>query len=321
MRVGVQQTGAGRAGEEEAGEQLAGPVALFLGAAGDDLRQRDAVDPLGDQDLLALVDHGRHQHVRVAGELLGVRLLGLRLQAVVQLLRDPVLQFRDQRLDVHAGDQRPQEPGEAAQLAEVGEQGLAGPRILHLDRDLTAVVPHRPVHLSDRGRRRRLVLELHEQLTPVLAEPFREHRVHGARGHGRGGFLEFGQGRPVGAGDLLGQRRLEDGQGLAELHRAALELPEHLEQLIGRALLQLAADDLRGLADDPFAQPPGRPAGEAERERGEPGGPGDRLPGKIRHAPSKSTGRAAAAGRLTRVDDPCSAIVSCAASSFEADCA
>ncbi len=298
MGVGVQQAGAGRAGEEEAGQKLAGPVALLLGAVRDDLGQRDAVDPLGHQHLLALVHHRRDDHVRVVRELLRVGALRLGLQPVVQLLRDAVPQLRDQRLDVHARDERTQQPGEPAQLAEVGEQGLTRARVLHLDRHLTAVVPHRPVHLADRGSGGRLVLELLEEVAPVRPEPLLEHAVHGAGGHRRGGLLELGQGRAVGAGDLLRQRRLEDGQCLPELHRAALELAEHLEELLRRALLQLAADDLRGLAHDPLAQPPGRPAGEAERERGELGGTGDRLPGKIRHAPSRSQ---SAVPRLLRV--------------------
>src|SRR5690606_2421215 len=71
-------------------------------------------------------------------------------------------------------------------------------------------------------------------------------------------------------------------------HRAALQLPEDLEQLVGGALLEFPADEVRGLAHDPLAEPPGRPSGDAERERGQLGGPGDRRPGKIRHAPSKS---------------------------------
>ena len=82
------------------------------------------------------------------------------LQLVVQLLGHPVAQLRDQRLDVHAGDQRAQQPGEAAQLGEVGQQRLAGARVLHLHRDVAPVVPHGPVHLPDRGGGGRLVLEL-----------------------------------------------------------------------------------------------------------------------------------------------------------------
>ena len=92
---------------------------LLVRAVRDDLGQRHPLQPLRHQDLLALVHHGRHYDVRVVGELLGVRLLGLGLQAVVELLGDPVAQLGDERLDVHARDQRPQQPGEPAQLRQV----------------------------------------------------------------------------------------------------------------------------------------------------------------------------------------------------------
>src|SRR5690606_28410800 len=121
----------------------------------------------------------------------------------------------------------------------------------------------------------------------VFAQPLLEYGVDGAGRHRRGRLLELGQRRAIGARDLLRKSRLEDRQGLAELHRAALELAEHLEELLGGALLKLAADKFRGLAHDPLAESPRRPPGEAERERGQLGGPGDRLARKIRHAPSK----------------------------------
>jgi hypothetical protein len=150
-------------------------------------------------------------------------------------------------------------------LVQVGEQCLARPRVLHLDGDLPAVVPHRAVHLSDGGRCGRFVLEFHEQVVPVLAQPFLEHGVHRAGRHRWRGLLELCECSAIRPCDLLGQRRLEDGQRLPELHRAALELAEHLEQLLRRALLQLAAHDLRRLPADPFADAPCGPSGEAER--------------------------------------------------------
>ena len=56
---------------------------------------------------------------------------------------------------------------------------------------------------------------------------------------------------------------------MSDLPRKAVtrtaKLAEDLEELLRRALLQLAADDLRGLPADPLAQPPGRSPGEAER--------------------------------------------------------
>jgi hypothetical protein len=92
------------------------------------------------------------------------------------------------------------------------------------------------------------------------AELLGEHRVHGAHRHRRRRLLQLDQGLAVRAGDLLGHGGLEDGQLLAELHRPALELAEHGEQLFGGLLLQLGVDLL------------GRPAGQllADAEGGAP---------------------------------------------------
>lgn len=306
MRVRVQQSRTGGAREEEARQQLARAVALFLGALRDHVGHRDAVDPLRDQHLVALVHHVGHDHVGIVRELRRVLPLRRSLQLVVQLLRHPVPQLVDQGLDVHARDQRPQQPGEPAQLRQVREQRLPGPRVLHLDRHIPPVVPHRPVHLADRGGGRRLLLELQEQLTPLLTEPLRQHLVHRAGRHRRGSLLELGERRPIGARHLLGQRGLEDGQSLPELHGPALELAEHLEELVRRALLELPAHHLRGLAADPLAQTPGGTAGEAQWQRGQLGSSGDGLTGKIRHTPLQiPDSRAAYGGYRT--------IVSCGA--------
>jgi hypothetical protein len=86
---------------------------------------------------------------------------------------------------------------------------------------------------------------------PVVPEVGGEHPVHRGGRQRRRGLLQPGQRRPVGAGQLGRQRRLEDRQRLAELHRPALELAEHPEDLVGGALLDLLRDDLRRLAPDP----------------------------------------------------------------------
>ena len=102
VRVGVQQPGPGRAGEQEPGEQQPGAVALLLGAVGDDPGQRHAVDPLGDQHLLGALDDPGDHEVRVAVVRRRERRLALGLQLVVELLGDPRLELGDQRLDVEA---------------------------------------------------------------------------------------------------------------------------------------------------------------------------------------------------------------------------
>ena len=96
-------------------------------------------------------------------------------------------------------------------------------------------LPDRPVHLPDRGRGRREVVERPEPLPPARPEVLGQHAVHRAGRHRRRGVLQLGQRRAVGPGQLLGQRGLEDRQGLAELHRPALELAQDLEHLLGRA--------------------------------------------------------------------------------------
>ncbi len=305
VRVRVQQSGASGPGEKEPGQQLPGPVPLFGSPVGDHIGQRHTVDPLGDQHLVGLVDHPGDHHIGIVRELLGVPALRLRLLLVVQLLGHPVAQLLDQRLDVHAGDQRAEQPGEPAELCEIREQRLTGARILHLHGHLPAVVPHRPVHLPDRGGCRGLVLEFQEQLPPLLAEPLRQYRVDRGARQGRGGLLQFGQGRPVGTCDLFRQGGLEDRQGLPQFHGPALQLAQHLEELIGGALLHFAGDQLRGLPADALAKAPRGTAGEPQRQRGQLGGSGDRLPGKIRHMPLQIPDCRAACGGYP-------AIVSCA---------
>src|SRR6202035_3879711 len=76
-------------------------------------------------------------------------------------------------------------------------------------------------------------------------------------------------------GELGRQRRLEDRQRLAELHRPALELAKHPEDLVGGASLDLLGDDLRRLAADPPGQPERGPAGEAKRQAGQLRSPRD----------------------------------------------
>ena len=167
------------------------------------------------------------------------------------------------------------DPGE---LREVADQGLPGAGILDLDGDRPAVTPDRLVHLPDgRGGGGRVV-EGVERRPPVIPEVGGEHPVHRGGRQRRRGLLQLGQRRPVGAGQLGRQRRLEDRQRLAELHRPALELAEHPEDLVRGALLDLLSDDLRRLAPDPPGYPERGPAGEAERQPGKLRAPLDAAP-------------------------------------------
>jgi hypothetical protein len=121
VRVRVQQSGPRGAGEQEPDEQDARPVAFFLAAVADDLRKRRAVHPLGHQDLVRAHDDVGYVDVRVVGVGVGEHLLGHRLELVVELLGDPVLQLLEQRLDVQPGHQQAEQPAGPAQLGEVAD--------------------------------------------------------------------------------------------------------------------------------------------------------------------------------------------------------
>ena len=73
---------------------------------------------------------------------------------------------------------------------------------------------------------------------------------------------------PVRRRNLLGQHRLEQAQGLAELHRPALELAENSEKLLSRALLQLLTDLFGRSTTQSLTESERRAAGEAERQGG-----------------------------------------------------
>ena len=267
MRVGVQHAGADRPGEEEPHQQLAVVVALLLGALGDDRRQRRrALHPLGDEHGRADRDHLGDDDVGVVGE--GVVEGGLRLglEVVVELVLGAGLQLRDERLDLHAGHQRAHGAGQPGQLAQVGAERLARAGVLHLHRDLAAVVPAALVHLADGRGRRGPAVQPHQLLAPVRPEVPLDGLAHGLGRHRRGGVLQPGELVAVGPGHLVGQRGLEHRQRLAELHRAALELAEGAEQLLGGALLDVAHHRLGRLAAEALAEPERVAAGVPQRQ-------------------------------------------------------
>ena len=118
---------------------------------------------------------------------------------------------------------------------------------------------------------------------PLLAQARGDHLRDGAGRHRRGGVLQLRQRGPVRCGQLLRQRRLEHRQRLAELHRAALELTEHAEQLLRRTRLQLARDELRRPTADPLAEADGRATRHPQWEARELGAARDRPPGDVTH--------------------------------------
>ena len=204
-------------------------VALFLGAVGDDVRQRNAVDPLLDDDLGGAGHHVRHHEFRVALVSLGEGPLIVGLEPVVELHLGARDQLIDDPLDVRAGGELPEYADHPLHRLEVRPQRLVGAGVLDFYRNLAAVGPDRLVDLADAGRGDRRVVKRLEPLSPLGAQLRVEHPVHLGRRQRRGLALQLGQRLAVGLAVLLGDRSLHDRESLADLHRAALELAEHGE--------------------------------------------------------------------------------------------
>ena len=83
---------------------------------------------------------------------------------------------------------------------------------------------------------------------------------------------------------------LEHRQRLAELHRAALELAEGAEELLGGALLHLRQHRIGGFSAEPLAEPERRTAGIAHRQRGQPCRARDGLARQVGHGSSVPSG-------------------------------
>lgn len=199
---------------------------------------------------------------------------------MVELLDQPGAQLGEQLPGVETGCGGGHDRRELLQHPQVGDERLAGARVLHLHGDRRAVGPGGAVHLPDAGRRDRPVVEVLEHLPPARAEGSDELLVHHRRRHGRRRLLQPDERVAVRADQLLGERGLHRRHRLADLHRAALELAEGGEQLLGGALLHLRGDHLRGAAADPPPEADGGAAGVRGRQRGQPGHPGEAAPGR-----------------------------------------
>ena len=301
VRVGVQHAGAGGSGEQEAHQQLAVVVAFLAGAVGDHRRQRrGAVHPLGDEHGGARGHDTGHHDARVVGEGVGERLLGLGLQLVVELVGGALLQLAHERQDVDAGEDGGDAAGHQGELPEVAEQGVARPGVLHLDRDLATVVPPTAVDLADRGRRGRTAVEADQPVPPVGTEVGLDLVAHRLGRHRRRGVLQGGQVRAVRRGHVVGEGRLEDRERLAELHRAALELAQGAEQLLGGALLHLDHHGLGRLPAQALAEPQRAATGVPQRQGGEARGARHGLAGQVGHGASVPGERRTGVGRLVK---------------------
>ena len=106
------------------------------------------------------------------------RALVLGLELVVELLVDPRADLLADRLRIHAGGDPLGQPQDQAQVLHVGPDRGGDPRVLDLDRDLAAVEQRRPVHLADRRRGDRLLVEVLEHVLEPLAELLLDHLAH-----------------------------------------------------------------------------------------------------------------------------------------------
>jgi hypothetical protein len=178
-----------------------------------------------------LVDHVGHVDERVVAVVVGEETLVVRLEAVVELLGQPLPQLGHEGPRLQPREQHPHGAEEQPGVVEVGPDRVADPGVLHLHRHGPAVVGDGAVHLPDRGRRDRPRVPLGEPLLGRRAEVLGHHLGGQLGRHGRGVGLELGQRLAH-----LGWHPLVEVAGhLAELHHGALHVAERL------------GDGLRGL--------------------------------------------------------------------------
>lgn len=238
MRVAVQHPGALRPGEQEPAVEQGRVVAGLLVALADDLGEGGAVHPLADQDVAGLRDDLGDVEVGVVQVGVPEEPLGLGLDRVVELLGHPLLELGEHRLDVQSGHQHAEEPPSRASWLKSLISALPTPGYC------TFTATARPSCQTARctcpmdaaaaaGRRTTRSSRASPRRGTSPAPCGRSPRAAGS------GLLQPGQRGAVRPGDLRRQRRLEDREHLAELHRPALELAEHREQLLGGPGLDL----------------------------------------------------------------------------------
>ena len=160
------------------------------------------------------------------------------LVRVVELLGDALADLGDHVGRVEAAEALLQQHPEQLGVGEVGLDGVADARVLHLDghRPLLAggrVDGDGAVDLADRGGGDRLRIPLHEQLGRRPAELALDDLGGEVARHRRGRRLQRGQR----LAHRLGEAVVEVAGHLADLHQRALHVAEPLGDLLGRAQL------------------------------------------------------------------------------------
>ncbi len=163
--------------------------------------------------------HARHPHLRLVGEHEGVERGMGGLAAVVELLAHP---RADLLRDLGGVDRRLHAPVDGEQHVELAEVRLHGGLhvgILQLDGQLGAVERAGAMHLAERGRRRRLLVEALEAGHPVRPELGHHAALDEGPAHGRRLVLQGGE-----LGGIFGRQRVGDGRHqLGDLHDRALQ--------------------------------------------------------------------------------------------------
>ena len=242
---------------EQQGLDQLGAVESGL-ADGGDVIDADALHPLHRQHLLGGVVpvHLRHPDVFAQWRRVQVRDPGvhrLRLEAEVQLLGQVVAEVGDHVLGGQPAAQLGQLHGlgEALEDLQIGGHPAADARPLDLDHDLLAAVQGGVVHLGDRRRRERLLVEAGEQLRRIAAELLGEQLVHLAcvcRRHPVEQAAEF-PGQLFAEGARAGRDDLpEFDVGGAQVGEGLRELPDDL--LLHRTLGRQLGEDAGGSAGE-----------------------------------------------------------------------
>ena len=168
--------------------------------------------------------------MRVAGEMLVEGVGVARLEPVVELLADRARELVDElaRVDeVERADPLLREPRRLLEELDVALDLARRVRPLHLDDDATAVRQRRAMHLADRRRGERLLLELEEEPLDRLAELLADRALDVGERERPHVVLQRAQlGDDVRRDDVRPRR-----EELAELHERRAELVQHLAQL------------------------------------------------------------------------------------------
>lgn len=170
--------------------------------------------------------------------------------------------------DARRGGHEAQERGDEFGVGEIFADRAGDAGVLDLDRDVTAIVKGGAVHLADRGRCQRVVVEVRERTSP-RAEFALQNVLDESRRHRRGGSLESGKRSLVwrkaagahGAG-------VHQGRQLTELHQRPLGVAEQLGVPVGGLGVE-AVDGamVTGALPQPSEQPTTGRAGAEPRQR------------------------------------------------------